>query len=265
MNILLGILSHRSLVLASLGYFATACANADELVFAFRVLPPYMVKLENGQYSGSHVEIMQKLSQAVGASLVIKECPLARCIRMLQDGSADVAMGLAPTPERAPYMAFLSPPYAHGTPTYFFQRADDTRTIRSFDDLRPLRIGVINGVRYFDEFDNDKTLLKDLATDNHQNFAKLLAKRIDVIPLGANAGAATEALPEFTGKLKRAEYVRPNPVERYIVLSRKSGWMERRNQLESRLAQLVNTGVISQIMNRYETATPAGCKSATQC
>ncbi|MFC4161324.1 substrate-binding periplasmic protein [Chitinimonas lacunae] len=236
----------------------------DRLVFALRPLPPYMM-VEGGRFTGSHVEIIGRLATALGVRLEIVECPLARCLKLLEDGSADVSMGLVASPEREVYAAFLLPPYAHAVPTYFFQRTNDLREVREYNDLRNLRIGVVNGLRYFDEFDKDQTLQKDFAPNTETNFRKLLAGRLDVVPAGANVGTRFESDPEFAGKLKRASYVRQNSTLRQISLSRRSPWFGHRALMERKLAQLVDSGEIANILKYYETAYLSACRKSQRC
>jgi len=243
---------------------ATTWAAPDKLIFALRPLPPYMEVTPTG-YAGSHVEIMARLAERLNVKLEIVECPLVRCLRMLQEGTADVTMGLAMTAEREPMMVLLEPPYAAGSPTYFFLRRDDKRKVRKYEDLYPLRLGVIRGLHYFDEFDGDNKLKKDEAPDLMTNFRKLVAGRVDVVPAGANVAATFLQNPQFAGRVKAAEWVRPNKVMRYVSMSRTSPWQDERGRLEQALAAMVDAGETRAILERYETAFLAACKKARRC
>lgn len=255
------------LVFAWFGLFASAAAQTlpNRLVFALRPLPPYMMVEGDGRFTGAHVEILGRLATALGVRLEIVECPLARCLKLLEDGSVDVSMGLVASPEREAYAAFLLPPYAHSVPTYFFQRANDLREIREFNDLRNMRIGVVNGLRYFDEFDKDSTLQKDFGPNVETNFRKLMAGRLDVVPAGANVGTRFEGDPEFAGKMKRATYVRQNSNIRQISLSRRSPWFAHRALMERKLAQLVDSGEVATVLKYYETAYLSACRKSQRC
>ncbi|QNM95381.1 substrate-binding periplasmic protein [Chitinimonas koreensis] len=249
------------------GSMAAAAADAarpDKLVFALRPLPPYM-EVTPGGFGGAHVEILQRLADRLRVRLDIVECPLVRCLRMLQEGSADVTMGLAMTPERVASIVLLEPPYAAASPTYFYQRVGDRRPLRGYDDLVGRRIGVVRGVRYFDEFDGDARLDKQEAPDVETNFRKLAAGRLDVVPVGANVAAAIVGDPRFAGRVRPAEWVRPNPVMRRMALGLGSPWLERRAELDAALAAMVDAGETRAILDRYESAHAAACRKARRC
>lgn len=243
---------------------AADAARPDKLVFALRPLPPYMEVTPDG-FGGAHVEILQRLAARLRVRLDIVECPLVRCLRMLQDGVADVTMGLAMTPERTAAMVLIEPPYAAGSPTYFYQRAGDSRPLRGYKELIGRRIGVVRGVRYFDEFDGDARLSKEEAPDVETNFRKLAAGRLDVVPVGANVAAAIVGDPRFAGRVRPAEWVRPNPVMRRMALGLGSPWLERRAELDAAMAAMVDAGETRAILERYESAHAAACRKAKRC
>ncbi|QDQ28540.1 amino acid ABC transporter substrate-binding protein [Chitinimonas arctica] len=254
----------RLLILLALFPGLLAAAEPDKLVFALRPLPPYMEVTPNG-YGGSHVEIVQRLADRLKVRLEIVECPLVRCLRMLQDGSVDITMGLAPTEERSAFLLFLQPPYAAGSPTYFYLRSSETRRLRGYQDLAGFRIGTIRGLRYFDEFDTDTQLNKEEVPDLETNFRKLVAGRIDVVPVGANVAAAMLQDGQFIGRVKPAEWVRPNKIMRYMSLARGSPWVAKVAQLEAALAAMVDAGETRTILERYESAFDAACRKANRC
>src|ERR1700752_1750716 len=80
--------------------------SAPTLVFAFSELEPW--KTMNGaQYGGASTEIVRELAQRADMQLKIVPCPLPRCLVMLEQGSADIAIGIQESRERGRYLHFL--------------------------------------------------------------------------------------------------------------------------------------------------------------
>jgi polar amino acid transport system substrate-binding protein len=164
----------------------------------------------------------------------LRSCPLKRCLLMLEQGSADIIIGLRETPEREAYLRFLHTPYReHGADRVFYVPAGRQTVIRDYADLARLRIGVKLGAEYFERFDQDKSLQKEAVKDMEANFRKLALGRIDAVLIPEDQGEALIADLHLEGRLEKAPYRVPDrDARRSIAVSRKSVTPQRLEVLE---------------------------------
>lgn len=222
-----------------------------ELVFAVRPIPPYMEPGPDG-YRGSHIDIMLALAKRLGVKLRLQECPTVRCLRLLEEGGVDIAMGFAREPARETYIYFVQPAYASPTRTLFYLRKNETRSLHNLTQLNDLKVGLVRGVFYTDALNKIPEQQRDYAPDMESNFRKLVAGRIDVVPAGINVGTRVIEKLGLEADIKTAQFSLVLNTERYISLSRTSAWYAQRQLLEREFAIMVNSGLVATILARYE-------------
>lgn len=228
-------------------------AQAQRLVFAFNTAEPYKVLDADGRPAGAYVDIIRELARRSQLVLQIEQVPLKRVLAMLENGSADISIGIKGGPDRDSYLQFLDPPFAPSTRTVVLQRASDPRVLRSYDDLLPLRIGVVEGVHYFPRFDDDRRLQRDAAPNVDSALRKLLAKRFDVLMINS-----LQAQGELRGK-RYHHQVREAAVSfefgppRRIALSRYSPVAQQlQGVLSAQLAGMVKDGTIRRLLAKAD-------------
>lgn len=228
-------------------------AQAQRLVFAFNTAEPYKVLDANGRPAGAYVDIIRELARRSQLVLEIEQVPLKRVLVMMETGSADITIGIKGGPERDGYLQFLDPPFATGNRTVVLQRASDTRQLRSYDDLLPLRIGVVDGVHYFPQFDADRRLRRDSAPNVDSALRKLLAKRFDVLMINS-----MQAQGELRGRRDRhlfreAEVRFEFGGQRRIAISRRSVVAQQLSGVLSRqLAGMVKDGTVRRLLAKAD-------------
>lgn len=228
-------------------------AQAQRLVFAFNTAEPYKVLDAAGRPAGAYVDIMRELARRSQLVLEIEQAPLKRVLAMLENGSADISIGIKGGPDRDGYLQFLDPPFAPGTHTVVLQRVSDPRVLRRYDDLLPLRIGVVDGVHYFPQFDADSRFQRDVAPNVDSALRKLLAKRFDVLMINS-----MQAQGELRGKRDRQQ-VREAAVrfefgsQRRIALSRRSPVAQQlQGVLSVQLAGMVKDGTVRRLLAKAD-------------
>jgi polar amino acid transport system substrate-binding protein len=238
------------LLLAAVLAASPAARAARPLVLAFDELAPWKT-LHGGQFGGAYTEIVRELARRTGLPLQIVNCPLKRCLYMLEQGSADVAIGFKSSPERRLFLHFLATPYrTRSADKVFYTRQGSGVQLRSYPDLAGLRIGVKLGAEYFDRFDDDATLYKDPARDMEVNFRKLALGRLDAVLIPEDQGEALLAQLDLRGTLAKATLRYPDPTPRAVALAKKSPHANRLPDLERAMADMARDGTLETIYRR---------------
>ena len=240
-------------VLAALALLVSPFAHAQRLVFAFNTAEPYKVLDADGRPAGAYVDIIRELARRSQLVLEIEQVPLKRVLAMLGNGSADISIGIKGGPDRDGYLQFLDPPFAPSTRTIVLQRANDPRVLRRYEDLQSLRIGVVDGVHYFPQFDADRRLQRDSAPNVGSALRKLLAKRFDVLMINS-----LQAQGELRGK-RYHQQVREAAISfefgppRRIALSRYSPVAQQlQGVLSAQLASMLKDGTVQRLLAKAD-------------
>lgn len=230
---------------------AAPFADAAPLILAFDELPPWKTHQDN-RYGGAYTEIVRELARRVGAELKIVECPLKRCLHMLENREADIIIGLRDTPERRRFLRFLSTPYrSSSSDKVFYVPAAGGQDITQYGDLRKLRIGVKLGAGYFDRLDRDPALHKDAAKDMRVNFQKLMLGRLDTVVIPEDQGEALVAELGLAGKVSKASYRVPDPSPRFVALASGSLHAANIDKFERAMAAMARDGTLVGLINRH--------------
>jgi len=128
-------------------------------------------------------EILQEVAKEMGVTFVFKFMPWKRCELAIERMEAWGAIPYVPTPERESKFYFSDKLYHRQS--FFFAyrhggRKDEIRYSR-LTDLKGYRIGGVRGYYYLEAF-REAGLDVDFVITEEQNFRKLLAGRVDLIP-----------------------------------------------------------------------------------
>lgn len=231
-----------------------AWAGRPPLILAFNTFSPWKTLDAQGQPSGPYVEIVKLLAARLDAPVHYLPCPLLRCLQAMRQGQADLVIGVRNSDDRDAYIDFLDPPFAAATPLAIYLRRADARQIRRFADFYPLRIGVVEGVRYLPVFDQDKQLERDFAPNSLSNFRKLLAGRIDALVINRRNGMELLRSQGWEALVREQPLQLPAQEERRLGLARRSPWYARRDQLTAVLRGMLRDGSIARLLAATATA-----------
>ena len=227
-------------------------ATAGRLIFAFSELPPWKTFDNNKHFGGAYTEILRELAKRTGNELEIVQCPIRRCLKMIEDGTADVIIGIQDSPERETYIHFLRTPYRKfSSDKVFYVPKGLAATVRNYDDLKNLRIGVKNGTQYFDRFDEDTQLSKDGAKDAQASFKKLLRGRVDTVVMAEDQGEAIVYSMQLQNQLEKAEYREADRTPRAVGLSKRSTYVAQLPRFEAAMAAMVKDGTLRALFKRH--------------
>lgn len=242
-------------LIATLAMAAACCSpgwsHARALVLAFNELLPWKT-CSNGEYSGAYTEIVRELARRTGQALEINNCPLKRCLFMLEHGRADIIIGLRDTPERRRYLHFLRTPYRdRSSDKVFYVQEGRGNSIRSYADLARLRIGTKLGAEYLERFDRDTSLSKDPVKDMDINFRKLAMGRLDAVLIPEDQGEALLAQLHLDEKIDKAVYRIADTGSRSIAISRKSPAAIQLEAFETAMRDMARDGTLAALYKRY--------------
>ena len=232
---------------------ASACAwaQAPALRFAFSELEPWKTK-QGGEHGGAYTEIVRELARRLNRPLQIIDCPLKRCLKLMEMGDADIVIGVQQSPERARYLQHLATPYRRtSTDRVFLQRAGDSRRITRYEDLNGLRIGIKQGSEYFDRFDEDERLVKDPAPTNEATLRKLVLSRIDVALLPEDQALSLLEQLGLRRDIQLATLRVPDPTPRSIAVSKASPVLTLLPRMEQVMREMRDDGTLASIYNRH--------------
>jgi len=220
------------------------------LVLAFDELPPW--KTQDGKaYRGAYTAIVRELARRTGLRLEIASCPLKRCLYMLEQGRADIIIGIKDTPERRRYLRFLRTPYRdHSSDKVFYVQKKKGTPIRSYADLAGLRIGIKLGAEYFDRFDHDNSLAKAAVRDMEANFRKLALGRLDAVLIPEDQGEALVARLGLQAEVVKAAYREADPSPRSVAITTHSPHAAHIEAFEQAMADMTRDGTLAALFRR---------------
>jgi len=231
---------------------SASSAAEPPLRFAFSELAPWKTKSADNEFGGAYTEIVRELARRVGRELRIVECPHARCLLMLRVGEADLTIGVQQSPEREEYLAFMRTPYRKSaSDRVFYVRRGEAKRIRRYEDLRELIVGIKQNSEYFDRFDEDTSLHKEVALSNLANLRKLVLHRLDAVVMPEDQGAVLMNEPELRGRIETAVYREHDLIPRSIAVARKSAAMELLPRLEEAMQAMRRDGTLAAIYDKH--------------
>jgi polar amino acid transport system substrate-binding protein len=222
---------------------------------AYPEWPPYKI-VQNGTIGGIDALVLDEIARRTGLEFDYVECPWARCLIMLQNGSVDMITTIAKREERKESMDFLEPPTRDGYPISFYTNIAAKHAVSRYEDLYGLSIGVIRSSAYFDRFDQDQKLQKTFVTRETQLVDMLASQRLDVI---VGIGANLDYLIHETGRssvFKKSSFQIDMKDPAYIAVSKKSKHKDIVPRLEKALSDMRQANEIEQIERSFlETLT----------
>jgi len=159
-------------LLVALACLLAACPGARAASSVHLVTDPE-------KQGGFLVAVTQRAFERVGYAVTVSYVPWARALRMVATGEAEALLGAYHSPERAERLLYTDP--IGQAEVVFFSLKDAGIRYQSLEDLRPYRIGTINGASYTPEFDAADYLMKEPVSDYLLNLRKLLAGRVHLV------------------------------------------------------------------------------------
>jgi ABC-type amino acid transport substrate-binding protein len=229
-------------------YSSWALAYKKEIKIATVQGLPFSDIVDN-EVVGANIEISTLLAKSINLKPTFIPCPFARCLSMVQQGEADMIMSLKKLPERENDLIFLHPSYmTQHDPLRFFTLASRKIKINNFVDLNKLIVGTLRGARYFDAFDQSKSITKVELTSHQQLVQMLLHNRIDTFIDRENSILAFSLLEDVQQKFSLADYQYDTAINAYIAISKNSNIKHYEERLSKELQKLITNDTINNIL-----------------
>ncbi len=157
-----------------------ARAATRVLVIATGEIPPYVSERPEDSFLS---ELFDAIGPEMGARFEFRFMPWRRCELALDELSAWGAVPYVPTAEREKKYLFSAPLYTKQTKLFYYSPSGRPPLARfeQLSELRPLRIGGVRGY-YYEQMFHEAGLQLDFALSEEQNFRKLRAGRVDLVP-----------------------------------------------------------------------------------
>lgn len=207
--------------------------SKESLIVAFSELPPWKV-INMGKFEGAYTEVLRELAKSLNMQIKFNICPLKRCLKMMEHGTADIIIGINDHSERKKYIQFIKTPIKMSTAKVFYLKKGSGHTIKKYEDLKKFKvIGTKRGARYFTQFDNDTELNKYPVTDNAQIFLMLVSDRVDAVAISEDQGEYLISMLRIRSEVEKVTYSHKDYSPRYIGVSKKSHHFSKIDKFES--------------------------------
>ncbi|WP_421900725.1 substrate-binding periplasmic protein [Maridesulfovibrio sp.] len=241
-----------SILLTILILTATASSSlAQEIIVPVSDYPPWRIVQNNHNISGINIDLINALLQKIDLKPTYVVRPWKRAQRMMKKGTADLMNGLLKHHEREEYMIYLEPPYKTKSSKAFYILKGSSTKIASYEDLYKYRVGVTLGSKFFPRFDHDEQLKKDMGKDAANNLKKLELERIDTFITTETVGDYLLHKHGYQDKVEKADYIYSKPLAVYFAVSKKSPLAQRVPELNAALKEMVDSGEVQDIIDRF--------------
>ena len=248
----MGLKNYRCMLLMPLIllFSSNIAQSAQTVIVAFSEFPPYKMFVD-GKHLGIDVDILQEIAKQMDFKLEFKNGTLEDCLRMMKQGEADLMTSLLRRVEREPYIVYVQPRYRARSDKVFYVLKERQKLIRTYDDLKMLKIGVKGGTSYAQAFDNDKELNKLPAQSIKINIAKLAAGQIDTFITTDTEGDYWIKKLGLKDRITKTpfKFSQLDPI--YIGISKKSAFAEETKRFGRILKDLVDKGVVQRTVDKY--------------
>ncbi len=241
-----------NLLLILLGLFFSLLAIANEknnnkiIHVAISDFPPVEM-LVKGKATGINIDIMNALFKKLKITPKYEQMPFKRCLISLEKGTSDIIGSLQYSVKRDKYLSYIKPAYSKYHIIFYMRKGEENK-LAKYNDLHQLKVGVLRGYKNFEQFDNDKKIVKEPVNSWKSNYLKLIAKRVDVVVDDNIEGPYRAHLFGLHDKVAVAPYNYNAGYNGFFALSRKSKFYSQQKEFEKILKEMIKTGEIEQII-----------------
>lgn len=163
---------------------AETTEDRSSLHFCNSHWPPFSYGDKAGQPTGGYaIEFMQEISKRIDRSVRLSILPWLRCLRLAEIGQVDGIMLLTANEERRRFLHLTDALLEDANLLWYLSDSQHMAERTSFEEFKGLRIGIVEGFNYGEEFiaaRNELELDVEPAPSVYSNFLKLQRGWIDV-------------------------------------------------------------------------------------
>ncbi len=225
--------------------------NADTFRAHCRERAPELIPRDEG-CSGPVAEIVELAVQRMGHTIKWSNVPWARTITVAEFGDVDIIPRHSMNAKRDVFLNSVAYGYSIRK-VYYMITPQKNIKINKFEDLIPYKIGALRGSFYSDLFANSLGLNKYFFNNTEQIVSMLESGRIDIAVTSSNHDV--EKFRMIKG-VREAEYIEYFYNGRYISIPKKSPMSKYYNNFKSIINDMVSSGEIGVIFNKYSLKAP---------
>lgn len=217
--------------------------------------PPHQVVLSGQPPVGENIAATTYLFNKLGFKVrFTQDNSFWRCLGMLKAGKVDIMSGLLDAPERRDF-AYLFP-YSLLNKKSFYVK-NNGPNISEFSDLKGLKIGVLKGIKQFEQFDNapdgyfEKVYVNDIAAA----FRVLAAGKVDVF-ISTDFNDVEKFKGPNNQQIKKITLALDDASLLFIGLSKKSKVAHLANKFDKLSQKLHANNEFQQIINDFQINHP---------
>lgn len=224
-------------------------AMSQDITFGAMPLPPFVYE-ENGQATGSDVEIVREVCKHMGVKPDIQIMPFVRLLDAAKKGTLDGNFPIYHTKEREAFLSYSPEPH-NVRRMVIIARKDSEMSISGLDDIKDKTIAVVSGYAYGAAFDNHPGLKKEACKTDEELLTMLIKGRRDLAATEETVAIHTGKKLGYQDQFEVVYVLSEDPL--YVTFSKAAG--PRSESLAKAfgesLRQLKEKGVIQQIIARY--------------
>lgn len=212
--------------------------------------PPFRMLQPDGGFRGLDMDILQRLEKRSGIHFEVKRMPWGRALKQMQTGQVDLMIGLAYTAERASFIDYLQPAYYQCWPA-FYGKLGSVARIQQYRDLQGVKVGYVLNSAYFEPFNSDNRLDKH-GVPTEEQLLRMVARGHLPLMIGTDCQVDYALSQESVMRVSKAGYRPATPVTLYLGMSKRSPHQGLRDPLQIALQNLVASGEIAGLAQRYQ-------------
>lgn len=223
-----------------------------KLVWCLDHFPRFHEYEQTNQPTGPSVELMQELARRAGFELsVTPRTPVARCIKLMEEGSVDLMSNLRYSDDRATSMHLI--PYSTTVAESLFMRKGDPRHISELVQLQGLIIATIRHYVYSPQLMQQLSVQsRNIAEVDNIELAleMLLRGRIDAVvaPTLSTADVINNnSSYQHRFMLAPIDFNSIKPTWIHIGLSRASSHKQLESSIRQQLQFMINDGTVQRL------------------
>ncbi|CAN7329653.1 transporter substrate-binding domain-containing protein [Pseudoduganella sp. LjRoot289] len=205
--------------------------------------------------SGFAVELVQRIFQQLGAEVTIALFPWERSMAKVRLGEADCVFTIYRSAERELFLDYSHELVIAQTIHLYARRNSGPSFNGDLGRIKGLRVGVVRQMNYGPKFEQARSgLIVDEAANVEQNFRKLAAGRVDLVPSNITTAAATLGLPGLRDEAATIIQLSP-PIEivpSFVGFSKRRQLTQLRDRFDSALKKFVQTTEYRHLLEKYQ-------------
>jgi polar amino acid transport system substrate-binding protein len=210
---------------------------------------------ETGKLSGPLLDILDEAAKSIGYSVTWQSVPFPRSMENLRTGESDIVPRLVMTEERKAIAEFLGPIGVQPMDIEFLVKPGQEHTLKSYEDLVKMTVGVKWGTSYFDKFDKDASLQK-VGCQDDENLALMFTKNLITAMIVLDRPAIEKIMKANSIGYVWADYKEPIRLGIFYGMSKSSKHIAISGPLSAALKKMVISGRVAEIYYRHKATPP---------